>query len=250
MTICVPTCGISSRPSGRASRCCKTQGSVTTRPSAATWPMNPTSGKNRFIGTQLRRVSSRRSRAVLDGNVWLERIPAKGSRSNMNIRQSAVALTTLLTLCVLLFSEQNSFAETIASAQPFLGRWDLTLKTPVRESPSWLEITLEGGQLKARLVSRWGHARPLPKVEVSNGRIMFVSPKEDEERKDDMVFEGKLSGTTLVGMTTGQEGTPWKWRGEKAPDLRRRTEPKWGEPKQLFNGKDLSGWTPSDPNAT
>jgi hypothetical protein len=99
-------------------------------------------------------------------------------------------------------------------------------------------------------VSRWGHARPLPKVEVSNGRITFVSPKEDEERKDDMVFEGKLSGSTLVGTTTGPDGTPWQWTGEKAPDLKRGTEPKWGEPKQLFNGKNLNGWRPSDPNAT
>ena len=169
----------------------------------------------------------------------------------MNLRRSAVALTTLvLTLSIQMYSEHSNPAEETVSAQSFLGRWDLTLKTPLRESPSWLEITQEGGQLKARLVSRWGHARPLPKVEVSNGRITFVSPKEDEERKDDMVFEGRLSGSTLVGTTTGPDGTPWQWTGEKAPDLKRKTEPKWGEPTPLFNGKNLSGWRPSDPNAT
>ena len=169
----------------------------------------------------------------------------------MNLRRSAVALTTLvLTLSIQMYSEHSNPAEETVSAQSFLGRWDLTLKTPLRESPSWLEITQEGGQLKARLVSLWGHARPLPKVEVSNGRITFVSPKEDEERKDDMVFEGRLSGSTLVGTTTGPDGTPWQWTGEKAPDLKRKTEPKWGEPTPLFNGKNLSGWRPSDPNAT
>ena len=128
----------------------------------------------------------------------------------MNLRRSAVALTTLvLTLSIQMYSEHSNPAEETVSAQSFLGRWDLTLKTPLREYPSWLEITQEGGQLKARLVSRWGHARPLPKVEVSNGRITFVSPKEDEERKDDMVFEGRLSGSTLVGTTTG----PMELRG-------------------------------------
>src|SRR3984893_5129275 len=168
----------------------------------------------------------------------------------MNHRWSAVALTAvILTFSMRVYSERKNISDTAAPAQPFLGRWDLTLKTPVRESPSWLEITQEGGQLKARLVSRWGHARPLPKVEVTNGRITFVSPKEDEERKDDMVFEGKLSGSTLVGTTTGPDVTPWQWTGEKAPDLK-RTEPKWGKPTQLFNGKDLSGWRPSDPKAT
>jgi hypothetical protein len=161
-----------------------------------------------------------------------------------------VALTVLeLAFSMLVFSEQSNSGDTTASAQSFLGRWDLTLKTPVRESPSWLEIIQEGGKLKARLVSRWGHARPLPKVEVSNRRITFVSPKEDEERKDDMVFEGKLLGKTLAGTTSGPDGTPWQWTGARAPDLK-KAEPKWGKPTQLFNGKDLSGWRPSDPHAT
>src|SRR6202166_3260124 len=175
----------------------------------------------------------------------------KRGRWNAGLRCSLLALTTLtLSFSLRGYSEQTKPADTPASIQAFLGRWDLTLKTPVRESPSWLEITQENGQLRARMVSRWGHARPLPKVEVSNGRITLVSPKEDEERKDDMVFEGKLSGSTLVGTTTGPDGTPWQWTGEKAPDLKRKAEPKWGDPKQLFNGKDLSGWRPSDANAT
>ena len=48
----------------------------------------------------------------------------------------------------------------------FLGRWDLTLNAPEREWPSWIEISEEGGQLKARFTGRWGNARPLPKVEI------------------------------------------------------------------------------------
>ncbi len=169
----------------------------------------------------------------------------------MNLRRSAVALTTLvLTFSMQVYSEQHNSAETTTSAQSFLGRWDLTLKTPSREYPSWLEITQESGQLKALLVSRWGHARPLPKIELSNGQITFVSPKDEEDRKDDMVFVGTLSGQKLSGTTSGQDGTPWQWKGERAPDLKRKAEPKWGKPTSLFNGKDLSGWRPSDPNAT
>ena len=145
-------------------------------------------------------------------------------------RRTAFALTTLtLVLSLRVYSEQKNSADTAASAQSFLGRWDLTLKTPVHESPSWLEITLEDGQLRARMVSRWGHARPLPKFELSNGRITFVSPKEEEDRKDDMVFEGKLSGKTLVGTTTGPDGTPWQWTGERAPSLKRKSAAEVGE---------------------
>jgi hypothetical protein len=169
----------------------------------------------------------------------------------MSFRRTLFGLTTLLLmLSMRVYSEPGNSADTNASVQVFLGRWDLTLKTPVREAPSWLEITQEGGQVKARMVSRWGHARPLPKCEITNGKITFVSPKEEEERKDDMVFEGKLSGKTLVGTTTGPDGTPWTWTGEKAPSLTRKGEPKWGKPTQLFKGKDLSGWRMSDPAAT
>jgi 3-keto-disaccharide hydrolase len=175
----------------------------------------------------------------------------KGSSRKINLRPRAFALATLiLMLSVLLYSEPKNSENPTASVQSYLGRWDLTLKTPQHEYPSWLEITQEDGQLKARMVSRWGHARPLPKVELSNGTITFVSPKEEEDRKDDMVFEGKLSGKMLVGTTTGPDGTAWQWTGEKAPSLKRKSEPKWGTPVQLFNGKDLSGWRTSEPAST
>jgi hypothetical protein len=167
------------------------------------------------------------------------------------VRRTLFTVTTVLLLfSTLAYSGEKNSADTSASVQSFLGRWDLTLKTPLREYPSWLEITQENGQLKARFVSRWGNARPLPKIEISNGTITFVSPKEEEDRKEDMVFQGKLSGKTLVGNTTGPDGTPWQWTGVRAPSLKRTSDPKWGKPMQLFNGKDLSGWTTSDPAAT
>lgn len=155
---------------------------------------------------------------------------------------TAVLLMFSLHLCA-----QPKKAGTPASVGALLARWDLTLKAPDREYPSWLELSEEGGQLKALFVGRWGNARPLPKAEFSNGQLTFVSPKQEEDRKDDMVFIGKLSGKTLVGTTTGPDGTPWQWTGVRAPSLKRNSPPKWGKPVQLFNGKDLSGWHPSDP---
>jgi len=131
------------------------------------------------------------------------------------------------------------------SVTAFLGRWDLTLKAPDREYPSWLELSQQNGQLKAHMVGRWGNARPLPTVEIANGRLKFVSPKEEEDRNDDMVFEATLSGDRLSGTTTGPDGTVWPWIGERAPSLKRSGTPKWGKPIPLFNGKDLSGWAMS-----
>jgi hypothetical protein len=172
----------------------------------------------------------------------------KPGHSNGRFQPRVLALATLvLMLSMRGYSEQKNSEDTTGSIQAFVGRWDLTLKTPLRQYPSWLEITQDDGQLRARMVSRWGHARPLPKIESSNDRITFVSPKEEEERKDDMVFEGKLSGTTLAGTTTGPDGTLWQWTGERAPSLKRTSDPHWGKPIKLFNGRGLSGWKMSDP---
>ena len=167
----------------------------------------------------------------------------------MTRRNMFLLANVVLFVSIQVYFVNGTRAQAGNSDQAFLGRWDLTLKTPQREAPSWLEITQEGGQFHARLTSRWGHARALPKVEISNGHILFVSPKGEEERKDDMVFEGSFSGDTLVGTTTGPDGTTWQWTGERAPTLIRTTAPKWGKAVELFNGKDLSGWTPSDPSA-
>jgi hypothetical protein len=136
------------------------------------------------------------------------------------------------------------------SVQAFLGRWDLTLKAPDREYPSWLELRQEDGQLKAEMVGRWGNARPLPKVEVLNDRIKFVSPKEEEDSKVDMVFEGTLTGENLSGTTNGPDGKTWQWSGQRAPALQRSQAPKWGKSIPLFNGKDLTGWRMDKPNSS
>ena len=163
----------------------------------------------------------------------------------MKTRLSLVSLTFIL----LLTSTAHSSNSSADSAKPFLGRWDLTLKSPDRELPSWLALTLEGGELKAEFVGRWGNARPLPRAEIANGKLMFVSPKEDEASKQDLVFEGKLSGKQLIGTVNGPDGTTWSWTAERAPSLKPTGTPKWGKPVQLFNGKDLTGWTPDKSNA-
>jgi len=163
------------------------------------------------------------------------------------IRKTAFffAVTVALFVAMRAISQDNK--SEASAAKPFLGRWDLTLKAPGREYPSWLELTLEDGKLAAQMTGRWGNARPLPKVEVSEGRLTFVSPKEEEDSKSDMVFEGKLGGQTLSGTVSAPDGSSWAWTGVKAPSLKRAKAPTWGKPVQLFNGKDLSGWKALNP---
>lgn len=131
----------------------------------------------------------------------------------------------------------------------YLGRWDLTLKAADKEYPSWLELTSKDGKLEAQMTGRWGNARALPKAEFADGKLTFVSPKEEEDSKADLVFQGKLNGDTLEGTVNAPDGSTWSWIGKRAPSLKRAKAPKWGKPIQLFNGKDLSGWKMTDPNS-
>ncbi len=130
----------------------------------------------------------------------------------------------------------------------YLGRWDLTLKAPEREYPSWVELKEENGELKATFVGRWGNARPLPKAELKNGTLTFVSPKQEEGLKEDMVFTGRLVGNMLRGTVNGTNGQKWSWTGVRAPALKPPANPKWGKPIQLFDGKSLAGWRMMPPD--
>lgn len=144
-------------------------------------------------------------------------------------------------------SKSDSSSEPVAA---YLGRWDLTLVSAGHAYPSWLELREEGAQLKAEMVGRWGNARPLPSAEFTDGHLKFVSPKEEEGSKTDLVFEGTRKGKLLSGTLNGPDGKTWEWTGQRAPTLKRTGTPKWGAPIALFNGKDLGGWHESAPAAS
>ncbi len=160
----------------------------------------------------------------------------------------AIVKRCALILCVLIVSIPISTLNAQSSLKPFLGRWDLTLKTPKQELPSWIEVSEEQGQPKIVMVGISDHATPLAQVQVKEGEIEFVSPKGEEGFAEDMTFKGKLVGGQLVGTTTSSSRTSWHWIGRRAPALKRKGTPGWDKPITLFNGKDFTGWRFSDPS--
>jgi hypothetical protein len=181
----------------------------------------------------------------LDSVKFISLTQAK-TRSSDFVKLQRIGLITVAVMVTTVAGPMAAVSgENPSSAWPFLGRWDLTLKAPDHDYPSWLELEEEGGQLKAQMVGRWGNARPLPKAVLSDGQLTFVSPKEEEDSKTDLVFQGKLTGKTLSGTVNGPDGKTWQWVGVKAPALLKTGAPAWGEPVRLFNGKDLTGWTMS-----
>src|SRR5262245_24036700 len=77
---------------------------------------------------------------------------------------------------------------------PILGRWDLTVKGPAGEYPSWLEVRKSGSRtLVGSFVGQFGSARPISRVEFDQGQLRFSVPPQWEQRQDDLHFEGQLT---------------------------------------------------------
>jgi hypothetical protein len=132
------------------------------------------------------------------------------------------------------------------SIKPFLGRWDLTIRTPKRELPSWIEVSEKDGQPAVLMVGVSDHATPLGKVELKGGELEFVSPKDEEGFSADTTFAGRISGGRIAGTASSTAGK-WAFVGVRAPSLKRSGTPRWSKPIALFNGKNFAGWRFSDP---
>ena len=124
------------------------------------------------------------------------------------------------------------------------GRWDITLDMSGTARPGWLEIIHSGNHaLVGQVVVIVGSARPISEVHFKNGKMNFSIPPQWERGDNNLVFEGTLKDDRLMGTMINADGKQHSWTAVRAPALRRRSEPIWGEPIRLFNRKDLSGWT-------
>jgi hypothetical protein len=131
---------------------------------------------------------------------------------------------------------------------PLVGRWDVTVHGADGDYPSWFTISRSGRKaLVGAYVGRFGSVRPVSRVEFENGKFRFTVPPQWERRTDDITIEGRVDGAMLRGETTDDSGKRVPWEARRAPALKRTQESKWGEPVELFNGRDLDGWKPQLP---
>ena len=129
------------------------------------------------------------------------------------------------------------------NASPIEGRWDITIDIDGKKSPSWLEVRHSGlNTLVGQFVGTGGSARPISKVNFTDGKISFSIPPQWEKENNDLIVEGTLNAERLIGTMTFSNGKIYNWTGERAPALRRSKEPAWAKPIKLFNGTTLDGW--------
>jgi hypothetical protein len=123
------------------------------------------------------------------------------------------------------------------------GRWDLVVQLPDGEQPAWMEIRQTGPKAVGGQFVGWhGSARPVSRVDVSDGGLRFAIPPQYERGDGDLVLEGQLEGEQLSGTIVTPGGDTVTYMGRRAPVLQRSGTPHWGEPITLFNGVDISGW--------
>lgn len=125
------------------------------------------------------------------------------------------------------------------SAGSFEGRWDLTISAGGATYPSWIEVS-GGASPAVRIVGRTGSVHPVTDVKIDGSHLTFSEGKG--KIKWDLTADGgKLGGTEQRGDVSGQVS------GVQAPALDRKAPQSWSKPEPLFNGKDLTGWTPDNP---
>ena len=119
----------------------------------------------------------------------------------------------------------------------------MTLYVNGQALPSWLEVQLSGTRtLVGQYVGTGGSARPISKIIYNDGEMSFTIPPQWEKENNDISFNGKFEGDSLVGTVISADGKTYKWSAVRAPSLKRTAEPNWQKPIPLFNGKDLTGW--------
>lgn len=156
-------------------------------------------------------------------------------RSRSCLRYTA-ALALLATPTLVAAQAQNP--------TPVLGRWNLVVTGPTGAYPSWLEVSSSGNNaLVGRFVGQFGSARPIGRVEYAAGTLRFAIPPQWEQGSADLRLEGTVAGDRISGTITDPGGERHAFTATRAPSLRRTAAPVWDREVELFNGRDLTGWT-------
>ncbi|MDQ2949634.1 MAG: DUF1080 domain-containing protein [Acidobacteriota bacterium] len=148
--------------------------------------------------------------------------------------------TTLFLILPVIFATA-AFSQT--AADPFTGRWDLTIVTPQGTYPSWMEVVKKDGIPEVHLVGRVASVHPGNDVKLNGAHLSFTS---DEHFGKPIKVNWELTsrGGKLSGLQKRSDGVTGKLTAARAPALDRKMPAAWNDPVPLFNGKDLSGWEP------
>ncbi|MCK5730199.1 MAG: DUF1080 domain-containing protein, partial [Draconibacterium sp.] len=148
-----------------------------------------------------------------------------------------------------------------SSKNDFLGMWTIDIDGG---SVGWLEVHEKDGFLDADLLWRGGSVVPVAHVYFADDNNLVVTRTYEMSKSDDrkhLVTQtykfkrkgGKFTGVLVEPARNGKGVNETKFNGWKLPDVGVApdlSKVKFGEPIQLFNGKNLDGWKLINPKQT
>ena len=139
---------------------------------------------------------------------------------------------------------------TLAAAEnPFIGRFALDLP---EGRAGWLGVEEKDGKLTSSVLWGGGSVVPTAATKIEDGKLIVTREQKNKEGKvSTETITATLSGdemklTTVKHNPAGKQmGEPAAFTGRRIPALPPKPDlakVKFGEPIQLLNGKDLTGW--------
>lgn len=167
----------------------------------------------------------------------------------MNIK----LLWSLVILCV------SAWALNAASVpKDLLGDWSLDLESG---EPAWMSVDEKDGNPLVRMRVYIGPDGPYSATAADDGRLKFSLRRRRVAQGSDVFIEsavnvgianGKLDGLITRTATDGSVNERTRFTGKRIPPMPQSppdlSKVRFGLPILLFNGKDLAGWRPHEPD--
>ncbi len=142
--------------------------------------------------------------------------------------------------------------------EALLGDWSLHLESG---EPAWLSIYEEGGRPFARMRIYIGPDGPYEIAEVVDGRVRFSLRRRRAAPGSEVFVQtnvnvglvnGRLDGVIARTASDGSGSERIRFGGKRIPPMPKSppdlSKVRFGHPISLFNGKDLTGWRPHEPD--
>jgi len=164
---------------------------------------------------------------------------------------------TCLTLILLALWVAGTPVGAAESANPFIGRWALTIPDG---AAGWLGVVEKGGKLSASILWGGGSVLPVDNVKIEGDKLVVTriqkSPRDPQDISTETIsatLDGDtLKLTTVTKRPDGSLAKPANFTGKRIPPLPAKpdlSKVKFGKPIVLFDGKSLDAWKLTDAGA-